>query len=92
MPIIAEDLGVITPDVDALRKKFGLPGHAHPAVRLAGDASDRFLPHNYEPDTVVYTGTHDNDTVAGWWAEATDTSATSPAATWPPTATTCPGR
>ena len=39
---------------------------------FAGDASDRFLPHNHEPDTVVYTGTHDNDTVAGWWATATD--------------------
>jgi 4-alpha-glucanotransferase len=72
MPIIAEDLGVITPDVDALRKKFGFPGMRILQFAFAGDASDRFLPHNYEADTVVYTGTHDNDTVAGWWATATD--------------------
>ena len=72
MPIIAEDLGVITPDVDALRKKFGFPGMRILQFAFAGDASDRFLPHNHEPDTVVYAGTHDNDTVAGWWATATD--------------------
>jgi len=72
MPIIAEDLGVITPDVDALRKKFGFPGMRILQFAFASDASDRFLPHNYEPDTVVYTGTHDNDTAAGWWATATD--------------------
>ena len=72
VPIIAEDLGVITPDVDALRKKFGFPGMRILQFAFAGDATDRFLPHNYEPDTVVYTGTHDNDTTAGWWATATD--------------------
>jgi 4-alpha-glucanotransferase len=72
MPIIAEDLGVITPDVESLRKKFGFPGMRILQFAFAGDASDRFLPHNHEPDTVVYTGTHDNDTVAGWWATATD--------------------
>jgi 4-alpha-glucanotransferase len=72
MPIIAEDLGVITPDVEALRKKFGLPGMRILQFAFNGDATDRFLPHNYEPDTVVYTGTHDNDTVAGWWAAASD--------------------
>jgi 4-alpha-glucanotransferase len=72
MPIIAEDLGVITPDVDALRRKFGFPGMRILQFAFAGDASDRFLPHNYEPDTVVYTGTHDNDTTAGWWAGASD--------------------
>ena len=72
MPIIAEDLGLITPDVEALRKKFGLPGMRILQFAFAGDASDRFLPHNHEPDTVVYTGTHDNDTTAGWWASATD--------------------
>jgi 4-alpha-glucanotransferase len=72
MPIIAEDLGVITPDVDALRKKFGFPGMRILQFAFNGDASDRFLPHNHEPDTVVYTGTHDNDTVAGWWATAND--------------------
>jgi 4-alpha-glucanotransferase len=72
MPIVAEDLGVITPDVDALRKKFGFPGMRILQFAFAGDASDRFLPHHHEPDTVVYTGTHDNDTVAGWWATASD--------------------
>jgi len=72
LPIIAEDLGVITPDVDALRQKFGFPGMRILQFAFAGDASDRFLPHNYEPDTVVYTGSHDNDTSAGWWAKATD--------------------
>jgi 4-alpha-glucanotransferase len=72
LPIIAEDLGVITPDVDALRRKFGFPGMRILQFAFAGDASDRFLPHNHEPDTVVYTGTHDNDTVAGWWVTATD--------------------
>ena len=72
VPIIAEDLGVITPDVDALRKKFGYPGMRILQFAFAGDASDRFLPHNHEPDTVVYAGTHDNDTAAGWWANASD--------------------
>jgi 4-alpha-glucanotransferase len=72
MPIIAEDLGVITPDVDSLRKKFGFPGMRILQFAFGGDATDRFLPHNHEPDTVVYTGTHDNDTVAGWWASAPD--------------------
>ena len=72
MPIIAEDLGVITPDVDSLRKKFGFRGMRILQFAFAGDATDRFLPHNFEADTVVYTGTHDNDTTAGWWATATD--------------------
>ena len=70
VPIIAEDLGVVTPDVVALRKKFGLPGMR--ILQFAfGDGSDNsFLPHNYESDTVVYAGTHDNDTTVGWWHSA----------------------
>jgi len=72
MPIIAEDLGVITPEVDALRKQFAFPGMRILQFAFQNDASDRFLPHNHAPDTVVYTGTHDNDTVAGWWHNATD--------------------
>lgn len=72
MPVIAEDLGVITPDVEALRKKFAFPGMRILQFAFQGDASDRFLPHHHEPDTVVYAGTHDNDTVAGWWAKASD--------------------
>jgi 4-alpha-glucanotransferase len=72
MPIIAEDLGLITPDVEALRKQFGYPGMRILQFAFGGDASNSFLPHNHEPDTVVYTGTHDNDTTAGWWATASD--------------------
>lgn len=72
MPIIAEDLGVITPDVDKLRKQFQLPGMRILQFAFGGDPADRYLPHNFEPDTVVYAGTHDNDTVAGWWASASE--------------------
>lgn len=72
LPIIAEDLGIITPDVDALRRQFAFPGMCILQFAFAGDAHDRYLPHNHEHDSVVYTGTHDNDTVAGWWASASD--------------------
>lgn len=72
LPIIAEDLGEITPDVHALRRQFGFPGMRILQFAWAADATDRFLPHNHEPDTVAYTGTHDNDTTRGWWATATD--------------------
>ena len=72
LPIIAEDLGLVTPDVETLRQRFGFPGMRILQFAFSGDASDRFLTHNHEPDTVVYTGTHDNDTTAGWWATATD--------------------
>ncbi len=72
VPIIAEDLGIITPDVEALRRKFGYPGMRVLQFAFAGDARDRYLPHHHEPDSVVYTGTHDNDTTAGWWGVASD--------------------
>ena len=72
VPIIAEDLGIITPDVEALRRKAGFPGMRILQFAFASDASDRYLPHHHEPDTVVYTGTHDNNTTAGWWAQASD--------------------
>jgi 4-alpha-glucanotransferase len=72
LPIIAEDLGVITPDVDALRRRFAFPGMRILQFAFQGDATDRFLPHNHERDSVVYTGTHDNDTAAGWWSQASD--------------------
>ena len=72
VPIIAEDLGLVTPDVAALRKQFGFPGMRILQFAFGGDATESFLPHNFEPDTVVYTGTHDNDTTAGWWASASD--------------------
>ena len=70
LPVIAEDLGVITPDVVALRKHFALPGMRVLQFAFGGDSGNEYLPHNFEPDTVVYPGTHDNDTVVGWWASA----------------------
>ena len=72
LPIIAEDLGVITPDVDALRRQFDLPGMRVLQFAFGGDNTNAYLPHNYEPDTVVYGGTHDNNTTLGWWAEASE--------------------
>lgn len=69
LPLIAEDLGVITPPVDALRKAFDLPGMR--ILQFAWSGPDnRFLPHHYERNTVVYTGTHDNDTTVGWYESA----------------------
>jgi 4-alpha-glucanotransferase len=67
LPLIAEDLGLITPDVEALRSQFNLPGMRILHFAFGGDVRDRFLPHNYEPNTLVYTGTHDNDTTVGWY-------------------------
>jgi 4-alpha-glucanotransferase len=72
MPIIAEDLGVITPDVEALRRRFQFPGMRILQFAFGGDASNAFLPHHHECDTVVYPGTHDNDTCLGWWAAAAE--------------------
>ena len=72
VPVIAEDLGVITPDVDALRRRLGLPGMCvlHFAWAQPDAGANRYLPHNHAPDTVCFTGSHDNDTTAGWWAAA----------------------
>lgn len=67
LPIIAEDLGVITPDVVELRDKFGLPGMRVLHFAFAEGDANLFLPHHYIPNTVAYTGTHDNDTTLGWW-------------------------
>jgi len=67
LPIIAEDLGVITPDVIDLRDSFELPGMKVMVFAFAGDPDDPFLPHNYPRNCVVYTGTHDNDTALGWY-------------------------
>ena len=66
LALIAEDLGVITPDVDALRLAFGWPGMRVMQFAFGGAPEERFLPHNHERNTVVYTGTHDNDTALGW--------------------------
>jgi 4-alpha-glucanotransferase len=70
MPIIAEDLGVITPDVVALRKQFSFPGMRILEFAFDGPNNNLYLPHNHEPDSAVYPGTHDNETVVGWWASA----------------------
>jgi 4-alpha-glucanotransferase len=67
LPIIAEDLGVITPDVEQLRDELGFPGMKVLQFAFGGDPDDIYLPHNYQPHCVVYTGTHDNDTTLGWW-------------------------
>ena len=70
LPIIAEDLGVITPDVVALRDKYGLPGMKIFQFAFTNDPKDPFLPHNYPGHCVAYTGTHDNDTARGWYESA----------------------
>jgi 4-alpha-glucanotransferase len=67
LPIIAEDLGVITEEVEDLRTSFDLPGMKIMVFAFDSDASNIFLPHNFTSDYVVYTGTHDNDTVLGWY-------------------------
>lgn len=67
LPILAEDLGVITPDVEELRDGFGFPGMRILQFAFGGDPKNHDLPHNYIKNCVVYTGTHDNDTIAGWF-------------------------
>jgi 4-alpha-glucanotransferase len=68
LPIVAEDLGVITDDVVALRKGFGLPGMRVLQFGFSGEGDNPHLPHMHERDSVVYTGTHDNDTTLGWYS------------------------
>ncbi len=70
LPIIAEDLGVITPEVDALREGQAFPGMRVLQFAFTTDASNPYLPHNYTADSAVYTGTHDNDTTVGWFQKA----------------------
>lgn len=72
LSIIAEDLGEITPEVIALREKFGFPGMKVLQFAFSKDASDAFLPHNYSRHCVAYTGTHDNNTAVGWYDKATE--------------------
>ena len=67
LPVIAEDLGVITPDVIALREEFGFPGMRILQFGFGGDTKNIDLPHNYVTNVVAYTGTHDNDTTVGWF-------------------------
>ncbi|MBH25239.1 MAG: 4-alpha-glucanotransferase [Myxococcales bacterium] len=76
LPVIAEDLGVITPEVEALRDELGLPGMKILQFAFGEDAHNAYLPHNYPgPRCVVYTGTHDNDTTVGWYRAASDRAA-----------------
>ena len=68
LPIIAEDLGIITPEVDKLREDLGFPGMKVLQFAFDSDADNLYLPHNYpDANCVVYTGTHDNDTTLGWF-------------------------
>jgi 4-alpha-glucanotransferase len=69
LPFVAEDLGVITPDVEQLRDGFGLPGMRVLQFGFDGEPENAHLPHNLVPNTVVYTGTHDNDTSLGWYLQ-----------------------
>ncbi len=70
--LIAEDLGIITEEVDALRNEFNLPGMKILQFAFDGNANNLYLPHNHEKNSVVYTGTHDNDTTLGWFNSLND--------------------
>jgi 4-alpha-glucanotransferase len=76
LPIIAENLGVITPEVESLRAEFGFPGMRVLQFAFSNDDENIHLPDNYPRDVVVYTGTHDNDTTVGWFAALDDESGT----------------
>ena len=68
LPIVAENLGVITPEVEAIRAEFGFPGMAVLQFAFGADPqAPTFQPHNYPRNLAAYTGTHDNDTAMGWW-------------------------
>src|SRR5579863_1912365 len=70
LPFIAEDLGMITPEVYALRDRLGIPGMKVLQFGFDNPGAHIYLPHRFTPNCVVYTGTHDNDTMAGWWKSA----------------------
>ena len=70
LPFFAEDLGYITPDVHALRDRFQIPGMAVLQFGFGDPGAHIHLPHTFTPNKVVYTGTHDNDTLLGWWKSA----------------------
>ena len=72
LPFIAEDLGMITPEVHALRSRLGIPGMKVLQFGFDNPGAHIYLPHNYVPNCVAYTGTHDNDTTVGWWASASE--------------------
>jgi 4-alpha-glucanotransferase len=70
LPLVAEDLGLITPEVDALRIDLAMPGMRVLQFGFGDKGAHIHLPHRFKPDTVAYTGTHDNDTTQGWWKGA----------------------
>ena len=78
LPFIAEDLGYITPEVHALRKKLCVPGMKVMQFGFGDKGAHIYLPHRFSTDSVVYTGTHDNDTTVGWW----NNSASEPEKQW----------
>lgn len=71
LPLLAEDLGMITPEVDALRRELRMPGMKVLQFGFGSKEAHAHLPHWLSPPTAVYTGTHDNDTTQGWWDKAT---------------------
>ena len=79
LPLVAENLGVITPEVEAIRNEFRLPGMAVLQFAFGTDPqAPDFTPHNFVRNLVAYTGTHDNDTAMGWWrSEGGDSTRTS---------------
>ncbi len=77
LPIVAENLGVITPEVEAIRNQFGFPGMSILQFAFGKDPqAPSFLPHNYPRELVAYTGTHDNDTTVGWWISSSAADST----------------
>ncbi|TDY02511.1 4-alpha-glucanotransferase [Thiohalophilus thiocyanatoxydans] len=74
LPLVAEDLGMITEDVHALRKKFGLPGMKILQFAFDGAPNNHYLPHQHEFESLVYTGTHDNDTTLSWYRQLDEKS------------------
>ncbi len=81
LPLVAEDLGETGPEVEQLRDDLGLPGMRILEFAWSNEDTNPFLPANHVPNCVVYTGTHDNDTVLGWWAQASDAERTQARAT-----------
>ena len=76
LPLVAEDLGIITPEVETLRDSHGLPGMKVLHFAFGGEADNPYLPHNHVLNSVVYTGTHDNNTTVGWFEELDERSRT----------------
>jgi 4-alpha-glucanotransferase len=72
LPFFAEDLGLITPDVVALRDRHNIPGMAVLQFAFGDPGAHAYLPHRLTPNHVIYTGTHDNDTTVGWWSNLSE--------------------